>query len=401
PAPHGILGAAGPGLRAGLSRRSARAGAGRGRQSRAGVGRWRDRGPVAGLLSLVIPDGRPGRLRAAGSASHRPGRGRRCRRLRPRRPNGRPSAAVGVNPTPDRDRGADEPGRNPRTLANNRAGTLRCGAGPNAQSAGRCADPSWRNADRRPTTVGPMARGRGSTGSGPGCATRVVSRAQRRPAPARRCGSRGGGGSTQRRTAHGSRLGPGRGDPRRQCTPTAGATPEGSGGAPPGPPSCLRWRGAPSPRGPARAPAVANPQPGATTRGVPSTVATVHERFRASPVPAGALDGQLRRLRRRTGSALRTQPSALASAPVVGLLDRLNRRDVQPRPSVPTPEGMLILQREAPPGRLPNWDVGSVVVVSGGTVVTTRAATEPASAAGAVSARPINPGPGPRPPPPI
>jgi len=151
----------------------------------------------------------------------------------------------------------------------------------------------------------------------------------------------------------------------------------------------------------APAPAVANSPPGATTRGVPSTVATVHERFRASPVPAGALDGQLRRLRRRTGSALRTQPSALASAPVVGLLDRLNRRDVQPRPSVPTPEGMLILQREAPPGRLPNWDVGSVVVVSGGTVVTTRAATEPASAAGVVSARPINPGPGPVPPPPI
>src|SRR5215470_15676589 len=154
----------------------------------------------------------------------------------------------------------------------------------------------------------------------------------------------------------------------------------------------------------ATAPAAPSSSPTATPRAVTSAVATVHERFRASPVPAGALDGQLRRLRRRTGSSLRAQPSALATAPVGGLLDRLNRLDVRPRPPVPTPEGMLILQREAPPGRLPNWDVSSVVVVSRGTVVATGAtsftSTAPAAVAEVVSARPINPGPGPVPPPP-
>jgi hypothetical protein len=153
----------------------------------------------------------------------------------------------------------------------------------------------------------------------------------------------------------------------------------------------------------APAPPVPSSSPTATTRGItPTTVATVHERFRASPVPAGALDGQLRRLRRRAGASrlarLAAPAAAAATAPAPGLLDRLNRRDVQPRPPVPTPEGMLILQREAPPGRLPLWDVGTVVV-SGGTVATTLAASVASvspseAAAGAVPVGPTGPGPG-------
>ena len=140
---------------------------------------------------------------------------------------------------------------------------------------------------------------------------------------------------------------------------------------------------------------VPSSSPTATIRGItPTMVATVHERFRASPVPAGALDGQLRRLRRRTGAPRLAQLAAAAAAPAPGLLDRLNRRDVQPRPPVPTPEGMLILQRAAPPGRLPPWDVASVVVSHATTFTAPVAVAAPAgAAAGAVPIEPIGPGP--------
>jgi hypothetical protein len=143
---------------------------------------------------------------------------------------------------------------------------------------------------------------------------------------------------------------------------------------------------------------VPSSSPTATIRGItPTMMATVHERFRASPVPAGALDGQLRRLRRRTGAPRRAQLAGAAAAPASGLLDRLNRRDVQPRPPVPTPEGMLILQREAPPGRLPPWDVPSVVFSREERAITFTASVPSAAPAGtSAGAMPIDPiGPGP------
>jgi hypothetical protein len=190
----------------------------------------------------------------------------------------------------------------------------------------------------------------------------------------------------------------------------------------------------------APAPAVPGANPALSTRGVTPRVATVHERFRASPIPAGALDVQLRRLRRRaaavrpTGSPPPTgppgpiglpphplpvteaalgvpastgpavahlvAPAGPAAAvptptPAPGLLDRLNQRTLRPRPPVPTPDGMLILQRETPPGRPPVLDPG---LLSGGLATTFGPATA-GPAATAVTAHPqalpIRPGGGP------
>jgi hypothetical protein len=75
---------------------------------------------------------------------------------------------------------------------------------------------------------------------------------------------------------------------------------------------------------------------------------TVHERLRRSPVPPGALDGQLRRIRRPAGRIVRrgtTAAGGTVAAPP-RLLARLNAGDVRARPPVPTPEGALV------PGRL-------------------------------------------------
>jgi hypothetical protein len=178
----------------------------------------------------------------------------------------------------------------------------------------------------------------------------------------------------------------------------------------------------------AAAPLVPGAIPSASTRGVTPVVATVHERLRASPIPAGALDGQLRRLRRRAASSGATPvpaptpapgpsqiptpgprpavatPGAAGSAalgrataaaataaavPSTGLLDRLNRRDLRPRPPVPTPSGLLILQRETPPGR-PPIPVFNVGVLSGGLESNVgTAATIPATPAASAMAHPV------------
>jgi hypothetical protein len=118
-----------------------------------------------------------------------------------------------------------------------------------------------------------------------------------------------------------------------------------------------------------------------------ATTATVHELVRASPIPDGALDGQLRRLRRPAGPLRRRAPgpgpgpaptptpglvgpppTPLPPVPVPpgGLLDRLNRADLQAMPVPPTPSGLLVLRNTRPPGRppiLPGVDTGLRVAV--------------------------------------
>lgn len=64
---------------------------------------------------------------------------------------------------------------------------------------------------------------------------------------------------------------------------------------------------------------------------------TVAHRLRTSPIPHGALDGRLRRIRRAAPAVTAPGPGAAG-----GLLDRLNRREVRSRPPVPTPKGMLV-----------------------------------------------------------
>jgi hypothetical protein len=73
---------------------------------------------------------------------------------------------------------------------------------------------------------------------------------------------------------------------------------------------------------------------------------TVHERLRRSPVPPGALDGQLRRIRRPAGPLTRRLTRAAAAPRPPELLTRLNSGEVRARPPVPTPAGALV------PGRL-------------------------------------------------
>ena len=73
---------------------------------------------------------------------------------------------------------------------------------------------------------------------------------------------------------------------------------------------------------------------------------TVHERLRGSPVPSGALDGQLRRIRRPAGRLTRRFTGAAAAPRPPELLTRLNTGEVRARPPVPPPAGALV------PGRL-------------------------------------------------
>jgi hypothetical protein len=73
---------------------------------------------------------------------------------------------------------------------------------------------------------------------------------------------------------------------------------------------------------------------------------TVHERLRVSPLPDGALDGQLRRIGRPAGPVRRRQARHMdGAAPGGGLLERLNRRELRSRPPVATPEEMLVSER--------------------------------------------------------
>jgi hypothetical protein len=80
---------------------------------------------------------------------------------------------------------------------------------------------------------------------------------------------------------------------------------------------------------------------------------TVHEQLRRSPVPQGALDGQLRRIRRPTGPVMRRLRRAAAQLRP-GLVARLNAGVIRARPPVPIPEGAHV------PGGLIPADPGSV-----------------------------------------
>jgi hypothetical protein len=94
---------------------------------------------------------------------------------------------------------------------------------------------------------------------------------------------------------------------------------------------------------------------------------TVHAAVAGSPIPPGALDGQLRRVRRvggpvgrpavATPASVGAQASAGASAAAApagaGLLDRLNTGALTARPPIPVPTGMLTLDPTTAPGRLP------------------------------------------------
>ena len=73
---------------------------------------------------------------------------------------------------------------------------------------------------------------------------------------------------------------------------------------------------------------------------------TVAERLRRAPVPAGALDGQMRRTRRANGPVGK-RLRRLRQAGTRPLLDRLNRGEVRARPVAPTPEGLATLERFA------------------------------------------------------
>jgi hypothetical protein len=81
-----------------------------------------------------------------------------------------------------------------------------------------------------------------------------------------------------------------------------------------------------------------------------ASATTVHAALRASPIPDGALDGQLRRVRRPAGATsrrLRRAGRALAASPR-GLLARLNVGEVRPRPPVATPPTMVAPARLVP-----------------------------------------------------
>ena len=99
--------------------------------------------------------------------------------------------------------------------------------------------------------------------------------------------------------------------------------------------------------------------------------ATVHETLRASPIPDGALDGQLRRVRRPAGPLARRQARIRAADPPVPgpagaghptdtspapgpkeWLSRLNSGELRARPPVPTPTDLLVPGRLVPPHML-------------------------------------------------
>ena len=77
-----------------------------------------------------------------------------------------------------------------------------------------------------------------------------------------------------------------------------------------------------------------------------ASLVTVAERLRRTPVPAGALDGQMRRTRRANGP-IGKRLRRLRQAGTRPLLDRLNRGEVRARPVAPTPEGLATLERFA------------------------------------------------------
>jgi len=66
---------------------------------------------------------------------------------------------------------------------------------------------------------------------------------------------------------------------------------------------------------------------------------TMRETLRRTPIPPGALDGQMRRVLRPRGNLVkRTRPTG---ASIPSLLTRLNTGSVRARPPIPTPKGML------------------------------------------------------------
>ena len=67
---------------------------------------------------------------------------------------------------------------------------------------------------------------------------------------------------------------------------------------------------------------------------------TFHEALRRSPIPEGALDGQMRRIRRPAGPIAKRQGLRPSEVPP-RLLERLNAGEVRARPPVPTPDGMM------------------------------------------------------------
>jgi hypothetical protein len=71
-----------------------------------------------------------------------------------------------------------------------------------------------------------------------------------------------------------------------------------------------------------------------------ASLVTVRERLRRTPIPTGALDGQMRRVMRPGGAVARRMLRATA-APASNLLARLNSGAVRARPPRPTPQGMV------------------------------------------------------------
>src|SRR5262249_28308730 len=68
---------------------------------------------------------------------------------------------------------------------------------------------------------------------------------------------------------------------------------------------------------------------------------TIREALRRTPIPAGALDGQARRVLRPRGGIARRVRRQAASSPSPTLLTRLNSGALRARPPRPTPQGML------------------------------------------------------------
>jgi hypothetical protein len=68
---------------------------------------------------------------------------------------------------------------------------------------------------------------------------------------------------------------------------------------------------------------------------------TMRETLRRTPIPPGALDGQMRRVLRPGGAVAKRARREAAAAPSASLLSRLNSGAVRARPPRPTPEGMV------------------------------------------------------------
>jgi hypothetical protein len=130
---------------------------------------------------------------------------------------------------------------------------------------------------------------------------------------------------------------------------------------------------------------------------VPGSTTTAAEHLRQSPIPDGATDGRVRRAQRpiarrsaqvaarlrptTTGSSSDvTQPiapSSPAPTPSNGaLLDRLNRQDLQTRPPVPRPPGMVVTTLTVKPVH----GVGGVVTGGVHTLAAEPVSEEPAAA---------------------